>query len=196
MADLKERITWHQKLLEDLQMKIFEEKSGLVINLSWDKEAKAAESFQIRVGGSSFFHSLPPQRSWGKVTFSQASVILLTGGGGLPQCMLGYPPREQTPPPGSRHQPTHSPESRHPPGAEHAGRYGQRAGGTHPTGMQSCYFLLLTSECVISTVDWMTKTKEGRMTANFETLTSRLLVDIKKTRMHSSRMCTDCSGHH
>ena len=23
-------------------------------------------------------------------------------------------------------------------GAEHAGRYGQRAGGTHPTGMQSC----------------------------------------------------------
>ena len=31
------------------------------------------------------------------------------------------------------------PQSRHPPpGAEHAGRYGQRAGGTHPTGMQSC----------------------------------------------------------
>ena len=30
-------------------------------------------------------------------------------------------------PPGSRH-----------PHAEHAGRYGQRAGGTHPTGMQSC----------------------------------------------------------
>ena len=26
----------------------------------------------------------------------------------------------------------------HPPCAEHAGRYGQRAGGTHPTGMQSC----------------------------------------------------------
>ena len=25
-----------------------------------------------------------------------------------------------------------------PPGAEHAGRYGQRAGGMHPTGMQSC----------------------------------------------------------
>ena len=36
--------------------------------------------------------------------------------GGLPQCMMGY----------------------HPPGTEHAGRYGQRAGGTHPTGMQSC----------------------------------------------------------
>ena len=38
------------------------------------------------------------------------------------------PPPEQTPPgPGTP-----------PPGAEHAGRYGQRAGGTHPTGMQSC----------------------------------------------------------
>ena len=26
----------------------------------------------------------------------------------------------------------------HPPGAVHAGRYGQQAGGTHPTGMLSC----------------------------------------------------------
>ena len=64
-----------------------------------------------------------PQRSWGKVIFSQASMILFMGG--LPQCMLGYHP----PGPG-----------RHPPGAEHTGRYGQRAGGMHPTGMQSCYF--------------------------------------------------------
>ena len=31
-----------------------------------------------------------------------------------------------------------TPRSRHPPATEHAGRYGQRAGGTHPTGMQSC----------------------------------------------------------
>ena len=29
------------------------------------------------------------------------------------------------------------------PGTEHAGRYGQRAGGTHPTGMQSCYRISL-----------------------------------------------------
>ena len=37
-----------------------------------------------------------PQRSWGKVIFSQASVILFTGG--LPQCMLGChmpPPQDQ-----------------------------------------------------------------------------------------------------
>ena len=26
------------------------------------------------------------------------------------------------------------------PGAVHAGRYGQQAGGKHPTGMHTCYF--------------------------------------------------------
>ena len=41
-----------------------------------------------------------PQRSWAKVMFLQAPVILSTGGGGLPQCMLGYHH-----PPGSRHPP-------------------------------------------------------------------------------------------
>ena len=79
-----------------------------------------------------------PQRSWGKVIFSQACVILFTGGG----CMLGCPkgadtpgsrhsPREQKPPPweqtplleqtppGSRYPLG----SRHPPSTEHAGRY-------------------------------------------------------------------------
>ena len=50
-----------------------------------------------------------PQRSWGKVIFSQASVILSTWGG-LPQCMLGYHPR-----PGSRH-----PRTRHPPTGMHS----------------------------------------------------------------------------
>ena len=58
-------------------------------------------------------HFYRPQRSWGKVIFSQASVILLTGGSASVNAGI-------------------------PPGAEHAGRYGQRAGGTHPTGMQSC----------------------------------------------------------
>ena len=45
-----------------------------------------------------------PQRSWDKVIFSQASVILFSRGGALPQCMLGYhppgpgTPQEQAPP--------------------------------------------------------------------------------------------------
>ena len=42
-------------------------------------------------------------------------------------------PQEQTLPPWIR-----PPRADTPPPAEHAGRYGQRAGGTHPTGMQSC----------------------------------------------------------
>ena len=52
-----------------------------------------------------------------------------------------HPPRNQAAPlgpgPPPRDQATH--RSRPcPPGAKHAGKYGQRAGGTHPTGMQSC----------------------------------------------------------
>ena len=63
-----------------------------------------------------------------KVIFLHLSVIhsVHRGGGGLPQCMLGYPPPgadtppEQTPP-GSRHLPeadTNPPGSRYPPGAD------------------------------------------------------------------------------
>ena len=36
------------------------------------------------------------------------------------------------------------PESIHTtPGAVHAGKYGQQAGGTHPTGMHTCYNMFL-----------------------------------------------------
>ena len=38
---------------------------------------------------SGTFHLYRPQRSWGKVIFSQASVILFTGGGGIPACIAG-----------------------------------------------------------------------------------------------------------
>ena len=81
--------------------------------------------------------------------------------------MLGYPPGSRHPP-GRRHPlradtpqgadtplgantppplgadpaGADTPLSR-PPTTEHAGRYGQRAGGTHPTGMQSCLILLI-----------------------------------------------------
>ena len=94
--------------------------------------------------------------------FLHVSVILSTGGG-LPQCMLGYHPQgpgtplgpgthpEQTPHPGpgtpqTRHPPCDqaSPGGRHPPSTLHAGRYGQEAGGMHPTGMQSCYSNVFT----------------------------------------------------
>ena len=44
-------------------------------------------------------------------------------------------------PPGSRHPPrSRPPWEQTPPPPVHAGRYGQQAGGMHPTGMQSCYW--------------------------------------------------------
>ena len=86
--------------------------------------------------------------------FSQACVILFTGGVCLSACWDNNPPPgpdippEQTPlgadtpldqtPPGSRHPPgADTPLEQTSPGAEHAGRYDQRAGGTHLAGRQS-----------------------------------------------------------
>ena len=74
------------------------------------------------------------------------SVILFTGVGVPGQVQppwAGTPPPAGTPlagtppagtPPGQVH-----PQVGTPPGAVHAGRYGQQAGGTHPTGMYSCF---------------------------------------------------------
>ena len=53
--------------------------------------------------------------------------FLFTGGGYLGR----YPPGTRYSPPGPGT----------PPGAVHAGRYGQQAGDTHPTGMHSCFQL-------------------------------------------------------
>ena len=91
--------------------------------------------------------------------FLHVSLILFTGGGGSVPLHTGiHPPgpeagtpsrirgrhplpdqRQAPPPPGS--------EAGTPPGADtpstvHAGRYGQQAGGTHPTGMQSCFTVI------------------------------------------------------
>ena len=54
------------------------------------------------------------------------------------------PPNTRYTPSGTRYTPLEQehpppPGADTPPGAEHAGRYGQHASGTHPTGMQSCY---------------------------------------------------------
>ena len=110
-----------------------------------------------------FLYLLPPANEvWGKVIFSEACVKNSLHRG-VPQCMLGYhppgpcthplgpctppdhAPRDHAHPPGTMHTPgpctpwDHAPPWNHapPPGAQHAGKYGQRAGGTHPTGMQS-----------------------------------------------------------
>ena len=61
---------------------------------------------------------------------------------GIPPLGPGTPPGPDTPsdqaPPRTRHP---SPGPGTCPCAVHAARYGQRAGGMHPTGMQSCYIL-------------------------------------------------------
>ena len=79
-----------------------------------------------------------PQRSWGKVIFLQASVILFTRGGGSASVHAGIPPLARRPPlarqtpPGKEMPPLQG----RPPCTVHAGRYSQQAGGMHPTGMQ------------------------------------------------------------
>ena len=67
-------------------------------------------------------------------------------GPGTPPWDQVHPPRTRYPPPGPGTPlgPGTPPNQVHPPDAEHAGRYGQWAGGTHPTGMQSCIWQFLT----------------------------------------------------
>ena len=76
------------------------------------------------------------------------SVILFMGGSA--ECILGYPPtRGRHPRTRGRHPPEPEADTpprirgRHPLGADtsravHAGRYGQKAGSRHPTGMHTC----------------------------------------------------------
>ena len=105
-----------------------------------------------------------------KVMFLQVCVCPQGGGGCLPQCMLGChtppgwrappgpgrPPRMEEPPPPGPGRP--SPGWRAPPGpgrppgwrtpplppGKQTPAYGLRAAGTHPTGMHSCFRILLT----------------------------------------------------
>ena len=122
----------------------------------------------------------PANEVWGKVIFLHLSVILFTGGTWAGAPLAGtppwpgthprdqvyppsrYTPRDQVHPPGPGTPPgqVHPPGTRYtslagtPLGAVHAGRYGQEAGGTHPTGMHSCFFFaciwkISTSETII-----------------------------------------------
>ena len=80
-----------------------------------------------------------PQRSCGKVMFSQVSVILSAGGAYLGSHPLGrHPTCTDTPwadPPGR--QPPWA-DTQPPPGADSPGHTPTVADGTHPTGMHSC----------------------------------------------------------
>ena len=79
---------------------------------------------------------LPPTNEvWGKVIFSVACVknSVDRGAASVPAGIPPPPPARQTPL--ARQTPSGKAD---PPCEVHAGRYGQQAGGMHPTGMQSC----------------------------------------------------------
>ena len=78
------------------------------------------------------FNYLPPATKLGQGYIFTGVCDSVHREGDLPQCMLGY----HTPPPVPG-----TPRPR----AEHTGRYGQRAGGMHPTGMQCCFWLMIAS---------------------------------------------------
>ena len=72
------------------------------------------------------------KRSLGKGNiFAPACHSVHRGGGVCRSACWDTTPQEQTFPP----------DQTPPPGTVHAGRYGQQAGGMHPTGMQSCRLL-------------------------------------------------------
>ena len=95
---------------------------------------------KVRVTGK--LASLPPANEvWGKVIFSEACVknpVHREGGSASVHAGIPHPAGSRHPSPQTRHPPgagTPSPWTRYPPKT----RYGQQAGGKHPTGMQSCY---------------------------------------------------------
>ena len=94
------------------------------------------------------------KRSCGKVMFLHLSVILLTGGEGGRES--GQPPWMQTPQGWADHPRCRTPGVgqippmqtlpglvRHPPGSTTG--YDQQAGGTHPTGMHTCFYIFLVA---------------------------------------------------
>ena len=80
-----------------------------------------------------FYYRL--QTKFAKVMFIHLSVILFTEGVSASVHAVIHTP-------GSRHPPwsRQPPGSRHPPAQCIAGRYGQQAGGMHPTWMHTCLF--------------------------------------------------------
>ena len=88
---------------------------------------------------SVIFQFLPPATKLGQGNIFRSVCQEFCPQGGLPHCMLGY---TQTTPPPTPEPEAGTPRPDQTPSTVHAGRYGQQAGGTHPTGMQSCCKLI------------------------------------------------------
>ena len=82
-----------------------------------------------------------PSMQWVSTIQAAALVLSLSWCGGSIQVRSNawwdrlHDPQDQPPPQAD------PPRTRHPPSAVHAGRYGQLAGGMHPTGIQSCFIV-------------------------------------------------------
>ena len=129
---------------------------------------------------------LPPANEvWGKVIFLHLFVILFTGGvPDTPQTRytpLGpdTPPRDQVHP-----QEQTPPGPGTPSGAAHAGRYGQHAGGMHPTGMQSCTLNIFSktdfTNCCAFSVIWETSNSRFSFSNDVSLNKMQLNVDANK----------------
>ena len=81
---------------------------------------------------------LPPVTKLGQGYIFTGICDSVNSGGGSASVHAGIPPHPPDQGPGTPPGADPPGADTHPPSAEHAGRYGQRAGGAHPTGMQSC----------------------------------------------------------
>ena len=100
--------------------------------------------------GRQFEHVTPANEVCEGYVFTPVCQLFCSQGGVSASVHPGIHPPEQTPP-----------RSRHPPGVDtpmhphcavHAGRYGQQAGGTHPTGMHSCRIIVSIQNIVVTRV--------------------------------------------
>ena len=99
---------------------------------AFDIRAKESVKFNLCCLGS--VSLLPPATKLGQGNIFTVVCDSVHGGGSVSvHAGIPPPPRTRQAPPGTRQTP--------PPRAEHTGRYGQRAGGMHPTGMQSSFTL-------------------------------------------------------
>ena len=98
--------------------------------------------------------------------------------------MLGYHP---PPAPGTPSDQAFPGPGNLPPEAEHAGRYGQRAGGTHPTGMQSCNdWIIVHKDRKIKNIETTVRLQTNRPPLNCVKKLNRWFMANRKVtnRMH------------
>ena len=114
------RRSWGKVIFSEVCVKNSVHDGGCLGRRSWGKVIFS----EVCVKNSVHDGGCLGRRSWGKVIFSEVCVKNSVHDGG---CLGRQTPWEQTPPGADT------------PGAVHAGRYGQQAGGTHPTVMHTCF---------------------------------------------------------